>query len=72
MNNTLIALLDLFEQVKNANISPDAKLTLIVTPDPHMPAVVVEQTSMGERIFVQSANKARLCRASYVRDGGGA
>lgn len=70
MNNTLLALLALGEQLQKVDIQPDAKLTLIVSPDPAMPAVVVEQTSSGERVFVQSALRNRLCRASYTRDGG--
>lgn len=70
MNNTLLALLALGEQLQKVDIQADARLTLIVSPDPAMPAVVVEQTSAGERIFVQSALRNRLCRASYTRDGG--
>jgi hypothetical protein len=70
MNNTLLALIALGEQLKDVAIQPDAKLTLVVSPDEHMPAVVIEQTAHGERVFVQSALRNRLCRVSYSRDGG--
>ena len=67
--NSMLALITLCEQLERVDIQQDAKLTLVVSPQVNQPAIVIEQTDHGERMFVQSADKSRLCRASYARDG---